>query len=488
MTADSQWLNVQDIAEMLQIKDETVRRWIRRHELPVLELGGPRAGYRIRRDDLDHFIWQRYRMRNQAEPNQNIRSGLTHEDGTATSAKTVRVESVADRSGVVKQRISVSGDPEHSETATATDERALHDDDNYLSLMSRIPGITYVTAADKQTGESTGRAIAFVSQEFQTLLGASPPELRESETKWSERVYTDDRERVSAARRHSYQTGERLSIEYRLTSRSGEPLWIRDEAVLGDGDADKDPVWQGIILNISDRKRVEGTLQSRLQQHAVVAELGDRALGRVDLLTLMNETVQYVAQTLHVELATIFELLPGGEALVMRAGQGWARGIVGRGAVSSGVESQAGYTLLSNEPVIVPDLLEETRFDVPALLRDHGVRSGMSALIAGPGKPYGILGVHSRRPRSFAADDANFLRSVANILATSVIESSEHPASSRWLSIRDIADTLRVKEETVRRWIRRGELPVIDLGSSRAGYRIHPADLEYFIHERYMRS
>jgi excisionase family DNA binding protein len=64
---------------------------------------------------------------------------------------------------------------------------------------------------------------------------------------------------------------------------------------------------------------------------------------------------------------------------------------------------------------------------------------------------------------------------------------AKYPGGSQWLSIRDVADTLRVKEETVRRWIRRGELPVIDLGSARAGYRIHPSDLEQFINDRYMK-
>jgi excisionase family DNA binding protein len=55
-----QWLTVRDVAEELQVTEETVRRWIRAGELAVLELGGPRAGYRIRRDELERFIKQRY--------------------------------------------------------------------------------------------------------------------------------------------------------------------------------------------------------------------------------------------------------------------------------------------------------------------------------------------------------------------------------------------------------------------------------------------
>ena len=55
-----EWLTVQDVAELLKVNEETVRRWIRGGELAVLNLGRPRAGYRIRRDELDSFIKERY--------------------------------------------------------------------------------------------------------------------------------------------------------------------------------------------------------------------------------------------------------------------------------------------------------------------------------------------------------------------------------------------------------------------------------------------
>jgi excisionase family DNA binding protein len=61
-------------------------------------------------------------------------------------------------------------------------------------------------------------------------------------------------------------------------------------------------------------------------------------------------------------------------------------------------------------------------------------------------------------------------------------EEQEHPRE--WLTVQQVADVLQVHEETVRRWIREGELPVLDLGR-KAGYRIRPADLEAYIAARY---
>ena len=54
------WVTVAQVAERFQVSQETVRRWIRSGQLPVLELGGVKAGYRIREDDLATFIEARY--------------------------------------------------------------------------------------------------------------------------------------------------------------------------------------------------------------------------------------------------------------------------------------------------------------------------------------------------------------------------------------------------------------------------------------------
>ena len=55
-----EWLTVQEVAAVLKVHEESVRRWIRGGELPVLDLGSAKAGYRVRRSDLDRFTQERY--------------------------------------------------------------------------------------------------------------------------------------------------------------------------------------------------------------------------------------------------------------------------------------------------------------------------------------------------------------------------------------------------------------------------------------------
>jgi excisionase family DNA binding protein len=54
------------LADHFQVNRQTVRQWIRAGALPVLDPGGPRAGYRIRRADIDTFADARYDVEREA--------------------------------------------------------------------------------------------------------------------------------------------------------------------------------------------------------------------------------------------------------------------------------------------------------------------------------------------------------------------------------------------------------------------------------------
>jgi excisionase family DNA binding protein len=51
-----------------------------------------------------------------------------------------------------------------------------------------------------------------------------------------------------------------------------------------------------------------------------------------------------------------------------------------------------------------------------------------------------------------------------------------------WLTVDEVAEELRVHPDSVRRWIRAGELKAFGT-STRSGYRIRRSELERFIEE-----
>ena len=177
-----------------------------------------------------------------------------------------------------------------------------------------------------------------------------------------------------------------------------------------------------------ERGDPEKALHEREHQQKLVADLGQRALSGSGLSDLFDVAVRMVARTLDVEYCKFLELLPQGDALLLRSGVGWKEGLVGHDIISRDTSTQAGYTLLRSEPVIVDDLNAETRFSGPALLEEHGVISGVSVIIGDTDAPFGILGAHTKQRRVFSKYDVNFLQAISNVLASAIVREKSEEA------------------------------------------------------------
>ena len=176
-----------------------------------------------------------------------------------------------------------------------------------------------------------------------------------------------------------------------------------------------------VVMEITARRRAEEAQRQRASQQAAVVELGRCALAGTEPSELMEQAASLVAETLGVEYCEVSQLLPDRQALILRAGTGWREGRVGAATTPAGRDSPAGLALLSADPVIVEDLSAGSRFSGAALLREHGVASGMTVVIPGPGeRPFGVLAVHTSTRREFSAGDTSFLEAVANLLASAI--------------------------------------------------------------------
>ncbi len=215
---------------------------------------------------------------------------------------------------------------------------------------------------------------------------------------------------------HVRHTGER--IEETVQSEEGHWYILRIfpyRTVTGETD--------GLVItfiDISDLKRAEAEERQRIQQQTL-AVLGREALETTDLDELLTSAAQQVATVLNMPLCKVLELQPGGTTFLLRAGVGWRAGLVGQATLLADTQTQAGHALRVKAPIVVRDLRTEPRFRAPALLTEHDVISGISVVIPGVEGPYGVLGVHSPEPRSFASYDVDFLQSVANTLAAAIV-------------------------------------------------------------------
>ena len=132
-------------------------------------------------------------------------------------------------------------------------------------------------------------------------------------------------------------------------------------------------VLTGACLDVTAQVRAEEELAARLRQQELVAEIGQYALEVDDLTRVFDHVVRRIAEVLDVDYAKVLELQADRKALLLRSGVGWRDGLVGTAKVGTELDSQAGYTLMVDAPVVVEDLSTDDRFRGPQLLEDHGV-------------------------------------------------------------------------------------------------------------------
>src|SRR5918997_2308912 len=131
------------------------------------------------------------------------------------------------------------------------DERLRQAEARYRTVVEHIPAVTYSQEVDHNG------AITYVSPQIETMLGVTPEEYVSEHDLWYQLVHPEDRGRVLAEDDRTDRTEEPFKIEYRMLARDGRVVWVRDEAVLV-RDEDGTPLyWQGVLLDITERKAAE---------------------------------------------------------------------------------------------------------------------------------------------------------------------------------------------------------------------------------------
>jgi diguanylate cyclase (GGDEF)-like protein/PAS domain S-box-containing protein len=281
---------------------------------------------------------------------------------------------------------------------------------SYRSVVERLPAIVYIA----ELGE-LGRW-RFVSSQIEDILGFTQQEWTSDPELWFKQLHPDDRQQA-LSQENERVLGDRNPppIDYRLLSREGKEVWVLDEAVL-ERDESGEPVWHGVLYDITERKQAELELERRAAQQMAVARLGERALRGAELQALMEDACAFVAASEGIEESCVWELEPETGALTLRASVGVMEGR--RDAtLTAGPDSPAGLAVASRRPVSVRDWSAEDRFAVPFHLRKLGVRSTVAVAIEGERQPLGALEAHSGRINAFSERDIHFAQSAANVLA-----------------------------------------------------------------------
>ena len=139
-------------------------------------------------------------------------------------------------------------------TARRETARAAEAEERLRTLVERVPAIAY--SWDSAFAEGSAPA-DYVSPQIEQMLGVSPRSWIEDPEAWSTHAHPDDRDRVLAAWRAACDARVPFSAEYRLRTVDGRWVWVRDEANPVGVGAHGAPIYQGVIVDITEHHDAE---------------------------------------------------------------------------------------------------------------------------------------------------------------------------------------------------------------------------------------
>jgi PAS domain S-box-containing protein len=150
----------------------------------------------------------------------------------------------------------------------------------YRALVENIPAITYTQVEDPES--PTGFRDVYISPQTTTILGYTPEEWQADPTLWVTTTYPEDRDRVLAEDREAASHATRFNSEYRMLARDGRIVWFRDEAALVEDPTSGLSFWQGVMLDITEQKRLleigattEAKYRNLVEQLPAIVYLGE---------------------------------------------------------------------------------------------------------------------------------------------------------------------------------------------------------------------
>jgi diguanylate cyclase (GGDEF)-like protein/PAS domain S-box-containing protein len=164
----------------------------------------------------------------------------------------------------------------------------------YRTLVEQLPLVVYVDALDELSSN------IFTSAQVEPILGYTPEEWQSDPDLFVRLLHPDDRDRVLAAHARTHRTHDPLSVEYRLLSRDGDVVWIRDEGVIVLGDDGAPLYLQGYLLDITAEREAEEQLR-RQALYDPLTGLANRAFFHEQL-----EHAVAVRKETHQQTALIF--------------------------------------------------------------------------------------------------------------------------------------------------------------------------------------
>ena len=151
-------------------------------------------------------------------------------------------------------------DAKHAEEMTTESER------RHRTLVEQVPAVVFIDSHEESP------ICYYVSPQSTEMLGYRPEEFQNDRSLFFRIIHPDDQERVGAAWVEAVRHGDSFFCDFRLFRRGGEMVFIREAAVLIRDDDGTPAYWQGLLQDLTDRKRAEDSFRASEARYRMLVE------------------------------------------------------------------------------------------------------------------------------------------------------------------------------------------------------------------------
>jgi diguanylate cyclase (GGDEF)-like protein/PAS domain S-box-containing protein len=177
--------------------------------------------------------------------------------------------------------------------------------EQFQTLVERIPGlVAYVDLVDPD--DPSHSTPLYISPQIEALMGYPREAWLNDDELWLQVLHPDDRERQTREDELARSTLSPLFAEYRMITRDGRVIWVSEKAQVVVDEESGVAHWQGVMVDITDRKRTEEALAASEEQFRSMfdaASIGVMTLaldGRIlEANRMLEHVCDYASGALH---------------------------------------------------------------------------------------------------------------------------------------------------------------------------------------------
>jgi diguanylate cyclase (GGDEF)-like protein/PAS domain S-box-containing protein len=179
-------------------------------------------------------------------------------------------------------------------------------EERFRTLVEHIPGVA--TYLDRVLDDPAHSEPLYISPQVEDMFGYPVAQWLGEGELWLQILHPDDRDRMIAADAEARRTLSPMSAEYRLTTRDGRLAWVSEKAAVVRDVATGGLYWQGVMVDITERKRAEEALRASEMRFRTIFDAAAFGVVTVDIrgrIIESNPTFELMAGYEQGELAGV---------------------------------------------------------------------------------------------------------------------------------------------------------------------------------------